>query len=310
MSEIHSSDRHPENGHTRVPDDWELVEKDGAGPFETRAVYRLPDGSTYVWESRRHRKGRGAKDTSGQAAEAAQAFHESVKDNPWLGSWAPRRISWWVAVLFVVGSVLFAVGALASLFPEVLGGVLVADWSYFVGALLYTIGVYLQILEAINFRDYIGAASSDGQEKGFEWFAWQPRRLSFMAPFVLLIGALLFNVETTLALAEGLGLIEVAALLVTWASITGSALFVVATYLQLIETCHGYWCRRPREISWWLVVLYVLGSIGFLVGSAYGIEVLGLASPAEALIVKLSLLVGSVLFLIGSYLMLPEMFSE
>ena len=300
-----------DNGHTpRVPDDWELVEKDGAGPFETRAVYWLPDGSTYVWESRRHRKGRGSRNISSPEENSVRSGSVSGRQNIWLGFFAPHRISWWVAILFLVGSVLFAVGALASLLPEVLGGVLVADWSYFVGALLYTIGVYMQILEAINSRDYLGAGSTDGQEGTLDWFAWQPRRLSFMAPFVLLIGALLFNVEATLALAEGLGLIEVAALLVTWTSLTGSLLFVVACYMQLIETCHGYWCRQPREISWWLVVLYILGSVGFLVGSAFGLDVLGLVSPAEAPIVKLSFLAGSILFLIGSYLMLPEMLSE
>ena len=52
-----------------------------------------PDGVIVRWESRRHRK--------------------HLKDGPAAGStwWAPRARGWWIAVLFAVGSLLFAVGS-------------------------------------------------------------------------------------------------------------------------------------------------------------------------------------------------------
>lgn len=303
------SKKHSESSYLNVPNDWELVESDGVGPFETRMVYRLPDGSEYVWESRRNRKGRGPKEASGQAADSATSTRESRKKNPWLEFWAPHRISWWVAILFFVGSALFILGAVAALFPEVFRGSIVVSAFYFVGALVFTIGVYVQLLETINQKSYIGANPYDEPTKRFDWFAWQPGRLSFLEAFVLLVGSVLFNVETTLALAERLGWIEIT-YLIGLTSLTGSVLFVAGTYMQLVEVCHEYLCWRPHEISWWVAVLSFLGCVGYLVGSVIGLDVPGLVSASEPLIVKLSFLQGSVFFAVASYLMLPEMFSE
>ena len=303
------SEKRSERSYVNVPDDWELVESDGVGPFETRMVYRLPDGSEYVWESRRNRKGRGAKKASGRAAESATSTQESRKENPWLEFWAPHRISWWVAVLYFVGSALFILGAMAALFPEAFSGSIVVSASYFAGALVFTIGVYVQLLETINQKSYVGTGPRDEPTKGFEWFAWQPGRLSFLEAFVLLVGSVLFNIETTLALAESLGWVEIT-YLIGLTSLAGSVLFVAGTYMQLPEICHEYLCWRPREISWWVALLSFLGCVGFLVGSVFGLDVPGLLSPSEPLVVKLSFLQGSVFFAIASYLMLPEMFSE
>ena len=303
------SGKRSERSYVNVPNDWELVESDGVGPFETRMVYRLPDGSEYVWESRRNRKGRGAKEASNQATEAATFTQESRKENPWLELWAPHRISWWVAVLFFAGSALFILGAVAALFPEVVRGSIFVSAFYFVGVLVFTIGVYVQLLETINQKSYIGTNPQDEPTKRFDWFAWQPGRLSFLEAFVLLIGSVLFNIETTLALAERLSWIEIT-YLIGLTSLTGSVLFVAGTYVQLVEVCHEYLCWRPHEISWWVAVLSFLGCVGYLVGSAIGLDVPGLVSPSEPLLVKLSFLQGSVFFAVASYLMLPEMFSE
>lgn len=297
-----------------APKEWEKLDSGGAAGFEdSRAVYRLPDGSEYVWEARRHRKGRGPKDARGQASQEGHRAPESSKRHPWLGGFAPHRLSWWVAVTFILGSALFTLGATASLFTTLFGGeetaTIVADVSYFVGALLFTGGVYLQLLESINESDNIGFKTRRESGEGFRLFAWQPRRLAFMAPFLLLIGSLLWNVETTLVVLSALGLLGLP-LAIGLTSLAGSALFLVPSYLQMIEVCHRYLCWRPREISWWVTVFFVLGSVGFLVGSIFGFDVPGLSSPAESEITKWGFLLGSVFFLIGSYLMLPEMFSE
>lgn len=295
-----------------APEEWEELESGGAGGFEdSRAVYRLPDGSEYHWESRRHRKGRGPRRASGQAAQTDRS-REAGKRNPWLGGFAPHRISWWVAVAFIVGSALFTLGATSSLLAPLFGeeaAKVVADLSYFVGALLFTGGIYLQVLEGINSSDNIGLQRPYNTPREFRWFAWQPRRLGFMAPFLLLIGSLFFNVETTLVILSSLGLATLP-VAIGLTSLAGSVLFLVPSYLQMIEVCHRYLCWRPREISWWVTVFFVLGSVGFVVGSVFGFNVPGLSSPAESEITKWGFLQGSVFFLAGSYLMLPEMFSE
>lgn len=309
-----SERREKQHGSIRFPADWEIVETDGVGPFESRVVYRLPDGSHYVWESRRHRKGRGPRNPSGQAAQEATYAPEVFKGNPWLRVWAPHRISWWVAVIFVVGSALFVLGALASLFPQTFGigesAELLIDLSYWSGALLYTIGVYLWLLEGINDSDYIAARPQNQRSGRFKWFAWQPRRLAFMSPFLFLIGALFWNLETTLTLAKALGWLNEVHRLIALSSILGSVLFLVPSYLMLIEVCHKLLCWQPREISWWLAWLFIVGSAGFVFGAVGGFTLIGLTNIASPLLVKLGYLLGSVFYLIGSYLMLPELASE
>lgn len=303
-----------ERERIKAPDAWEKRESGGVPYFEdSRAVYRLPDGSEYAWESRRHRKGRGPRSPEGQAARTADRGAKPRKRNPWLGGFAPHSISWWVAIVFTVGSALFTLGAAASLFGPFFGSEersrMIADLSYFIGALLFTGGIYLQLLEALNSSDYIGLKRPYNPPSNFTWFAWQPRRLEFMAPFLLLIGSLFFNVETTLVILSSLGLAALP-VAVGLTSFAGSLLFLLPSYLQMVEVCHRYLCFRPREISWWVTVLFVLGSVGFVVGSVFGFDVPGLSSPAESEITKIGFLQGSVFFLVGSYLMLPEMYSD
>ena len=64
-------------------------------------------------------------------------------------------------MLFILGSVLFTLAAAASLFPAVFEGTATAsgvtDVSYFVGALLFTASIYLQILEALNADEPAGS---------------------------------------------------------------------------------------------------------------------------------------------------------
>jgi hypothetical protein len=294
-------------GPCRVPGDWELEETLGKDPFEdTRAVYRSPENYRHVWESRRNRKGRGHRVISPWPTSR-------LKKSPWLRFWAPWRLSWWVAVVFTVGSALFTLAAAASLFPVLFGGESAADLvtasSYFAGALLFTGSIYLQVLEGINAADYIDTVKEERLENEFRFFAWEPHRLAFMAPFVLLVGSVFFNVETTIALAEELEWLK-APLIVGLSSVAGAVLFLVASYLQLIEVCHRYLCGRVGEISWWVTTFFVVGSAGFVVGAVFGFGIIGLSSATDALIVKISFLQGSFFFLVGSYLMLPELFSD
>lgn len=297
---------------TRVdfPAEWDLLETEGVGGFVTHVVHRRPDGSTHVWTSRRHRKGRGGKVRSDDSQKAADPTH--VRGNPWLGVWAPGRISWWVAIGFAFGSALFALGAGASLwFPAFLGHEFVAriaDWSYFIGTTIFTVAVYLQLLETINADPHPSRAHRRSDET-FRLFAWQPKRLSYMEVFVLLVGTVLFNVETALALV-GVSGKEGINWLLSVPSLLAAVLFVAGTYLQVVEVCHRYLCFRFRSISWWSAMFNFLGCIGFLIGAYVGLGIPGLTTPADPTIVKAAYLQGSVFFLVGSYLMLPELFSD
>src|SRR3954449_13639277 len=79
----------------RVPGSWLAEERSNVGPFVTREVYRLEDGSRREWSSRRHRKG-----------------HERLTVHTVF--WQPQALGWWIAVLFAIGSFLFALCGLPS----------------------------------------------------------------------------------------------------------------------------------------------------------------------------------------------------
>lgn len=308
MSQVQTT----QHGRLRHPSDWEVVDSEGLGPFESKVVYRLPDGSTYVWELRRHRKGRGPENPSGQAAQQADRAAAPEGWRKWLGVWAPHRISWWVAVTFAVGSVLFIVGALTSLAPALFGGTRTAGYvgalANWTGALIFTASIYLWLLEGINADDHIGAHSPDQPQQGFAWIAWQPRRLEFLAPLLFLLGSLLFNVETTLAVGAELTWFMLPQL-GNWMTLIGALLFLVPSYLQLVELSHGFGSWQPHKISWWVVVSFIVGSVGFVIAGVFGFDIPGISSPGHPL-ETLGLLQGAAFFLIGSYLMLPELVSE
>src|SRR5450631_3846194 len=99
----------------------------------THAVFESPTGELIEWTSRRHRKGRPPRrrPAAGEPARGRRL--------PLIGL-APRRLSWWVAVLFTVGSVQFVIGATGAVLDTS------AWWPnafYFAGSLLFTTGAAL-----------------------------------------------------------------------------------------------------------------------------------------------------------------------
>ncbi len=62
-----------------------------------------------------------------------------------------------------------------------------------------------------------------------------------------------------------------------------------------------------------VALFFIVGSLGFIVGSLPGFPATGFPTAeagAGPAIVKVGFLIGGVAFLVGSYLMLPEMFIQ
>src|SRR5437868_8130602 len=91
--------------------------------------------------------------------------------------WAPRRIGWWTAVLFGIGSMCFLVGPFPG-FVELVGtgadGVV-----FFVGSIFFTSAALLQALQAVD-------------------------RLDRWSSLIQFAGTIFFNVSTFHALRAGL----------------------------------------------------------------------------------------------------------
>ena len=241
------------------------------------------DGVVVRWESRRHRK--------------------HLKDAPVAGStwWAPQARGWWIAVLFAVGSLLFALGSVPG-YASAVG----ARWdtvTYFVGSLFFTSAAFL------TYREAVDAAPEAQNPEHRRVLVYQPSRIDWWATGVQLVGTLFFNVSTGVAVKADLSA-ETAHQHVWRPDAIGSICFLVASWLAWAEVCHGWTAWRPRSWSWWITLLNLLGSVAFGVSAVAGYVSPTTGALRNAERANLGTLVGAVCFFIGAVLLLPERTEE
>ena len=162
-----------------------------------------------------------------------------------------RTLGWWIAVLFMVGSSLFALGA----FPPYADH---ADpravaLTFFVGSIFFTLAAYLQYVQVVN-------AGTDGSARSRpRLLAWQPRRTDWWAASVQSVGTLLFNIST-LSAVDAAFTVQQQDRLVWAPDLFGSVAFMIASSLAWVSVCHGWWAPRPHDRSWWVAALNLAGS--------------------------------------------------
>jgi hypothetical protein len=276
----------------RIPDGWVVEERRTVGRFVTRERYRLPDGSLLTWNSRRHRK-------TGLSEE------QHLEQAHWW--WRPERIGWWIAVLFMIGSLLFALGSFPAYAHHVSAH---ADGlTYFVGSIFFTTAGYLQYVQTINTLDVLDAlddGSGGAPPARHRLLAWQPGRIDWWSASVQSIGTLLFNVSTFLALDVTFGVQQQDRLV--WApDLFGSVAFMIASTLAWIEVCHGWWDWQPGDTSWRIVALNLGGSIAFQISAIAAFVQPASGEIANLPIANLGTFVGAVCFFVGALLLIPEM---
>jgi hypothetical protein len=240
------------------------------------------DGLLLRWESRRHRK---------------HLTRSATRGSTW---WAPHARGWWIGVLFAVGSTLFVLGALPPYADAV--GIRWDTATFFVGSLFFTTAAFL------TYREAVDAAPADNQSRR-RVLVFQPRRIDWWASAVQLVGTLYFNVSTAAAMA-----IDLAAQsqdrYVWRPDAIGSLCFLVASALAWYEVCHGWIAWRPREWSWWITLVNLLGSIAFGVSAVASYVIPATGELRNAARANLGTLVGAICFLIGALLLLPERTEE
>ena len=248
------------------------------GPFLTFVDHAGEDGLVVLRESRRHRK-----HLTGAPAGST-----------W---WAPQARGWWIAVLFAVGSALFALGAV----PAYTSGV-GASWdvvTFFAGSLFFTSAAFL------TYREAVDAAPQAPDTARRRFFVFQPHRIDWWATAVQLVGTLYFNVSTFNAMRADLSA-QAAHKHIWRPDAIGSTCFLVASALAWFEVCHGWFGWRPRSWSWWITLANLIGSVAFGVSA-----VAGYVDPVTGQVrnvagANVTTLVGAVCFFIGALLLLPE----
>lgn len=184
------------------------------------------------------------------------------------------------------------------------------DLIFFIGSLFFTAAALCQLLESINVEDSASLFVGEQTLTTFQWVAWYPKRIGYMASLVQLIGTVMFNFNTGNAFISDLNWIQ-QDILIWLPNIIGCICFLIASRLAFMEVCHGYWGWQPSNIEWWITVFNLLGSIGFMISALYGLAVPpGDSSESFRWLSAFFTFQGGMCFLIASYLLLPEMFSE
>jgi hypothetical protein len=277
------------------------------GFFVTRLVEHLPDGRQRISHSRWHRKGL----ASIEVASDGTAMPVALATNPWLQFWAPHRLAWWIALLFMVGSACFAAGSFASNWPQYWPADYLSSRAintvFFTGSLFFTTAAGLQVLEAIN-GDVADIGASGGTvHRTWRWFAWKPHNAGYSAGLIQFVGTLLFNFNTGDALLSQLTLLE-AEVLIWSPDVIGSICFLVSSYLALVEVSHRVWSPQPAQLSWWIVMINLLGSIAFMLSAVFGFLLPSGRCTEWLWGANFYTLVGAICFFVASYLMIPELF--
>jgi hypothetical protein len=275
-------------GYLELPPGWERVSADGPGPFVTSEVLRKPDGTEVRWRSRAHRKGRTFPATSTTA---------NGEEGVW---WRPRSRSWWMSVLFALGSLCFTVAAAAAQWASSSRPAI--GVTFFVGSLFFTTAAYLQYSEAVNVQHDLAPGA-----KRSRWrpASWEPRRIDWLSASVQLVGTLFFNLSTFAALRHGLDTHQINTRV--WGpDALGSICFLLSSELAYAEVCHRWACLKLRTLSWRIVSLNLLGSIAF--GAAAIASLLEPASgePISARISNGGTAVGGLCFLVAAIALMPE----
>lgn len=274
-----------------LPEGWSYYKINKIGPFITKVTLKNPEGESIDWTSREARK------------------HHFNLDKS-LGStwWAPGAIGWWIGLLFAIGATCFALGS----FPDyhLLVGNFINGLTYFIGSLFFTSAAFLQYLETINTPDsppefnYKKYYEENSKNK-FHLISLEPKRIDWWSSNVQLIGTLFFNVNTFEAMRKTLSTIQIDRM-VWYPDVFGSICFLVASGLVWLEVGHSLLSWNPKNISWWIALLNLLGSIAFGISavSAYVIPATGL--PKNDVLANLGTFIGAVCFFVAAILLLPE----
>ena len=194
-----------------------------------------------------------------------------------------------MAMFFIVGSSLFALGAIPW-YAET-AGLRVTALTFFAGSVFFTGGAWLQFRAA-----GAAVAAADG---GGRSVVWAPTDPDWLAAVIQLAGTLWFNWSTANAVRVNLDAAE-SDQRVWRPDAFGSIAFLVSSALAWSESRRDLVPGRPRPRAWWIGVLNLLGSVAFGVSAVAAYVVPDSGDVWNAEVSNLGTLVGAVCFLAGA----------
>jgi hypothetical protein len=200
-------------------------------------------------------------------------------------SWEPSTPGWTVAVLFMIGSSLFALGSFP--FYSQLVDPRAVGMTFVLGSIFFTSAAFGQLLESRGSAD---------------------RRLVW-ASAVQFVGTILFNIDCIDALGDAFDAQQVNRLV--WApDVFGSIAFLVASHLAWLSVCGGLWAVRRDDRDWWSAALNYVGSIFFMASGIASYTLTTTDQEVNITIVNTGTCLGALCFLAGAYVLLPSVDPE
>jgi hypothetical protein len=213
--------------------------------------------------------------------------------------WQPWRLSWWMALGYLFGSAVFLGGMGGAKLSLV--GTRAASWWYLSAACLFVLANYCSLISTVNGSDDLTEANL----RSFRWIGWEPRQLPYLLTLAYLVGSLLFLAHAVVRLTgKAMPDHSLVALSLT---LTGSVIFLCgfAVEVREVRRRHVWW--DPRNLEWWRAALSFVGCAGFVCGAATGLIKHLLRMSWLSPVSGGAFFAGILLFLVSSYLILPEL---
>jgi hypothetical protein len=208
-------------------------------------------------------------------------------------------VSWWIAILFSIGSVCFLVGPFPG-FVNLVGAT--ADGLiFFVGSIFFTSAALLQYLETASSDRALG----DRGKRRFRMPTFEPTRVDWWSAAIQLVGTLYFNVDTYRAMQEGIDSGSVDRLIWTPDAI-GSLCFLVSGVLAYLEVRGAGIIHAQRTREWWIAVVNLVGCVFFVISAIASYVVPKTGDVLDLAAANATTSLGALCFLVGAVLLLPE----
>lgn len=263
----------------------------GVGPFITFRSYQLA-GRKIIWRAREQRKG---------LLRAARALEHLP-----VPFWQTRFYNRQMGAAFAIGSSLFILGSLICFVPDASAELTaLANIIFFLGSIPFTVAAYMQHFQAANAEPFSRDPEKQAPIKDIRLIGWKPHDLGWLSTLTQFIGTLAFNVSTLGGVKiTNSWVLEDA---VVWVpDMIGSILFLISAYLAFIEANHSLWRWNPKDLSWQIVFVNLVGCIAFMLSACTAYVLPDGPKHWVSLYSNGHLLAGAVCFLIGALLTIRE----
>jgi hypothetical protein len=213
----------------------------------------------------------------------------------------PADLNGAIAWLFIIGSVLFALGSVPAYLNAV--GATADSVTYFVGSIFFTAASFAQLLQAQTPAMTEVDAGSQLQRAPVRFWAPRPHDHNWLAAIAQFPGTLCFNISTLAALTHNATAHEQDRRI--WRpDFYGSTLFLVASVFALLALGR-FLSFQPRSLPWRIAWLNMIGSILFMISALASFVLPGTGELINSWVSIAGTLLGALCFLIGAILMFP-----